>query len=122
MATEEVEQRKQGFLDYYRQLPNVTLAAAKVGRNRDTVYVWRNDDPTFSAQMDEAKADWALSKVKRVKSQEWMLERVLREEFTPRQEITGKDGKDLPVPIIKVDTNVSGNNSNKKDQSIAEKN
>lgn len=32
-----------------------------------------------------------------------MLERKKKSEFSLRQEVTGKDGKDLPTPILKLD-------------------
>ena len=98
---EKIQELKTKFLEYYRELPNVTLAAAKVGRNRDTIYVWRENDPTFSAQVDEAKADWAMKNTKGVRSKEWLLERVLRDQFAQRQELTGKDGESLAPLLVK---------------------
>lgn len=35
-----------------------------------------------------------------------------------RNEITGKDGKDLPTPILKINTDVLRNNSDKEDKPI----
>lgn len=106
---------KVKFLKYYRKLPNQHLAGAYVGRTDDTISIWKRNDSEFSEKIAEAKAQWALENVEGVKSKEWLLERVLREQFSPRQEITGKDGKDLPIPILKVVTDVPRDDSDKKD-------
>lgn len=98
---EKIQELKTKFLEYYRELPNITLAAAKVGRHRDRIYEWRENDTTFTTQMDEAKADWAMKNIKRIRSKEWLLERVLRDQFAQRQELTGKDGESLPPLLVK---------------------
>lgn len=95
MEDNDIDKRKAKFLEYYRKLPIIKLAAGHVGRNRDTIYVWMKDDPTFSAQVELAKSEWALSRAGNIKSDEWLLERVLREHFSPRQEVTGAEGEDL---------------------------
>lgn len=44
------------------------------------------------------------------------LERKKKDEFSLRQEMTGKDGKDLPTPIITLEgDSVRRDNSNPKD-------
>lgn len=45
-----------------------------------------------------------------------MLERKKKDEFSLRSEITGKDGKDLPTPILSMD-NVQRDDGHKKSQS-----
>lgn len=77
----KIAQLKAKYLEYYRQLPNQLLAAAKVGRDEDTIIRWRKEDTDFSDLCDEAKADWALAKSKRVKSEEWLLDRVMNDYF-----------------------------------------
>lgn len=98
---DKIKELKEKFLEYYRELPNATLAAAKVGRERTTIHLWRESDSTFSTQMDEAKADWAMRNVKGIRSKEWLLERVLRDQFAQRQEFTGKDGEALAPLLVK---------------------
>lgn len=46
------------------------------------------------------------------------LERKKKDEFSLRNELTGKDGKDLPTPILA--SNVSKNDSNREDTSSNE--
>lgn len=90
---------KEKFLEYYKELPNQRLAADYIGRDEDTIIAWKKDDSDFSEQVSLARAAWALTNTKRVRSKEWLLERIMKDHFAPRQELTGKDGKDLPIPI-----------------------
>lgn len=54
----------------------------------DTINDWEKEDPEFAFQIASLKADWANNNAKQVKSKEWLMERVLREEFAPpKQEV-----------------------------------
>lgn len=99
-SDQDRELKKEEFLRYYSQLPNQKLAAGFVGVDDDTIINWKKADPKFSDAVANAKSQWALEKSKRVRSTEWILERVLKDEFAARNEITGKDGKDFPTPIL----------------------
>lgn len=112
---ERIAALKLKFLEYFRELPLQNLAAAHIGRDQDTISSWKATDTEFSEQIRIAKSAWALKNVKGVRSKEWLLERIMRDDFAQRQELTGKGGKDLPTPILNIDTNVSSNNSDKKD-------
>ena len=100
---------KEKFLEYYRQLPIQKLAAATIGKSEDTITDWKAQDSDFSCQIEDARAQWALDKVKKVPSKEWLLDRILNDHFGPRSktDIT-TNGKDLPAPIL---ANVRSNNS-----------
>lgn len=91
---------KAKFLECYRKLPNQKLAAGFIGRDEDTILRWKDDDKEFADAVLKAKSEWALDKTGKVRSPEWLLERVLKEDFSQRNELTGKDGKDLPAPIL----------------------
>lgn len=91
---------KVKFLEYYRQLPVQKLAGFSIGRSEDTITDWKKSDPDFSDQVDSAKADWAMEKAKGVRSKEWLLERVIKDHFAPRQELTGKEGEKLVVELV----------------------
>jgi hypothetical protein len=104
---------KEKFLVYFRQLPVQKLAAGYVGRSEDTICVWKNEDPDFSDQIELARSEWAMEKAGKVKSKEWLLERIMKDHFAPRQEVTGKDGEALiPKPITELPTHVPDNNGN----------
>lgn len=95
-----IAELKLKFLEYYRDLPLQNLAADSIGRDDDTISRWKAKDSEFAEQIRIAKADWAKKNVKGVRSKEWLLERVMRDNFAQRTEVTGKDGKDLiPTPI-----------------------
>jgi len=113
-SQDTIKELKERFLVYYRQLPHKTLAANSIGRSLDTINSWEKSDQAFSAQVLEAKADFAQTNMKRVRSREWVLERVLKEEFSERKEMTGKDGKDLPTPLLTGVIDVRSNNSTEK--------
>lgn len=107
----DIARKKEEFKVYYRQLPIMKLAGGKIGMHYTTVYRWVEEDPIFATQLEQIKYEFAMENLPQVKNREWVLERILREHFTPRVEMTGKDGKDLlPKPIAPIN-NVSGNNS-----------
>jgi hypothetical protein len=110
---DDIAKKKELFKQYYRQLPIIKLCAGKIGVHKTTVYNWLEEDTTFATQLEELKYEFAMENLPQVKNREWVLERILREHFTPRTEITGKDGKDLlPTPIMGGKSkNVSGNNN-----------
>ena len=93
---------KKKFLEYFRELPIQKLAGAFIARSEDTITDWKREDSDFSDQVDQAKADWAMARTQKVKSEEWLLERVMKDHFSPRNEMTGKDGEKLdPLIVIK---------------------
>lgn len=49
----------------------------------------------------------------RKETTKWWLERKMKQDFSTRQESTGADGKDLPIPIISLDV-IRPNNSNEQ--------
>lgn len=71
-------------------------------------------DKDFSDCVELAKAEFVSAKMNKVRSNEWILERIFKGDFAQRNEHTGKDGKDLPTPILGY---VSTNNSNEETKS-----
>lgn len=97
---DDIAKKKELFKKYYRQLPIVKLSAGKVGISRETIYKWIKEDQDFSNQIEALKYDFAIENLPQVKSKEWVLERVLRDYFSPRQEITGDEVKQQPKSIL----------------------
>ena len=83
---ETIKDLKKRFLEYYSQLPNQRLAADNIGRNEDTIILWKKNDTDFDKKVLRARAEWALSNCQRVKSAEWLLERVLNDHFGEKKE------------------------------------
>jgi hypothetical protein len=77
--------------------------------SEDTFYTYLKTNQEFSERMELAKeytTEIARAVVSRAikrgdrESAKWWLERRNKEKFSTRSEVTGKDGKDLPTPII----------------------
>lgn len=97
MIKDDKLKMKEKFLLYFRSLPVQKLACAKIARDEDTICVWKKEDSDFSDQIDEAKADWAEKMSKGVRSKEWLLERVMKDHFAQRNELTAANGEPLIV-------------------------
>lgn len=82
-----IRELKAKFIQYFRQLPHHGLAAAYIGRTNDTISAWKRQDPEFSEAVDRAKAEFAMENVVQVKNKEWVLERLLRGEFSPPKQV-----------------------------------
>lgn len=78
---------KSEFLQYYRKLPVQKLAAEFIGKDEDTITNWKKVDKRFSDQLLKAKSEWALEKVRGVRSTEWLLERILKEYFAVKTNV-----------------------------------
>lgn len=99
MLTQMIDDKKlplkEKFLEYYRELPIQKLAADSIGRHEDTIVLWKKKDSDFSDQIDMARADWAKRTSKGVRSKEWLLERVMKDHFSQRNELANPDGTNL---------------------------
>ena len=117
MINDEKLPLKIKFLEYYKDLPVQKLAAESVGRNEDSILRWKKEDTDFADQMLNARAEWAMKLSKGIRSKEWLLERVIKDHFSPRQEVSGPEGG--PIPILGgLTKDVSTDNSNEKDSAI----
>jgi len=95
---EEISLLKDKAVEYYRRLPVKKLAAAKVGRSYDAFNEWEKNDAIFARRLQEAKADFALKQVEsRKMTPQFALERIFKEEFSQRTELTGPDGGPIQV-------------------------
>ncbi len=94
-------QSKERFLEYFRQLPVQKLAAAHIGKDEDTITNWKKEDSDFSDQVEDAKAAWALKHTKKVKSEEWLLERIMNDHFTEKKKLELEG--DLRIEVVSYD-------------------
>lgn len=101
-TSEEIRaEKKQRFLEYFADVPVQKIGASYIGVSEDTIIDWKKADSNFANQIDFLQGEWIRKNVKEVKSKEWLLERLFRQHFSPRTEITGANGKDLlPTPIL----------------------
>ena len=84
--TRQLSKLKREFLEYYAKLPIQKLAAEFIGKSEDTICDWKNNDKIFANQIASAKSAWALNNVGKVKSVEWLLERVMKDHFSQKTE------------------------------------
>lgn len=87
---------------------NVTQACWQAGIGRDAYYDRYNVDPEFADKMDRAREFPSMNSrkgiVKAIKngdvhSMKWWLERRSKDEFSTRQEVTGRGGRPFNEPL-----------------------
>ena len=124
-TTEEIKaDKKRRFLEYFADVPVQKIGASYIGVSEDTIIDWKKADPNFANQIEFLQGEWIRRNVKEVKSKEWLLERLFRQHFSERKEITGADGKDLlPTPIMGGKSkNVPSNNNISEDSQPQQEN
>lgn len=97
---EKNKEPKEKFLAYYAVLPIQKLGAEHIGVHEDTITDWKKADKEFSDQMGLLKSEWAIKTSARVRNPEWLLERIMKDHFSPRNELTGKEGEALEGLVI----------------------
>lgn len=98
-SKDTVAELKERAIEYYRELPVYKLAAAKVGRDEDTMQRWKKEDSEFAYRLQVARADWILKNTKKTPPA-WLLERLEKDLFAERKEITGKEGEPIQVESV----------------------
>lgn len=85
----------------------VEEACFYAGISRNAYYEWIKADPSLNDRFEELRQRPFLKArqtiVKNLDQPEhakWYMERKKKGEFAQRTEMTGKDGKDLPAPIL----------------------
>lgn len=77
-----------------------------------TLYKYQEKHPEFTERKKELQETPIMLSRKNIinalqrgdrETAKWMLERKKKNEFSTRSEMTGKDGKDLPTPILKLE-------------------
>lgn len=85
---------KDEFIAYYKDCPVQKYAAMAIGRSEVTICDWKDADEDFRNRVDQAKAFWVKKKLLQTRA-EFGLERLEKEIFAERTELTGKDGDAL---------------------------
>lgn len=92
----EIARLKELYIEYYSDVPVQKYAAMAIGRDEDTIVLWRKADPEFSGRVEMARAFWVRKKATRVKA-EFALERLEKEVWSERKELTGKGGGPMEI-------------------------
>lgn len=115
----------------FRDGAHIIEACENVGISRQAYYDALKRDPSFADRMDAAQeyttevARAVVSKaIKRGdrETAKWWLERRVKNKFSTRNELTGKDGKDLPTPLLTGVIDVRSNNSSDQAEQTQEEN
>lgn len=88
--------KKKLFLEYFSQLPIQELGANFIGVAENTITNWKKEDQDFCDCIDRAKSQWAMDNAKRVRSKEWLLERVMSNHFKERKQVE----VNIPTPLL----------------------
>jgi hypothetical protein len=100
----DIERLKAEYIEYFKDVPVQRYAAMAIGRNEDTILVWKRNDAAFSEAVEKARAEWVRKKAMEVKA-EFALERLEKDIWSQRTELTGKDGGPIelkPVEVMQV--------------------
>lgn len=89
---------KEKYLLYLEEVPKHKFACKAVKISEDTGKRWRDEDKDFADLCEQKISLWVSKTLKKTKP-EFQLERLFREDFSQRSELTGKEGANLPFPI-----------------------
>lgn len=92
---------KEKFLTYFKDVPMQKFACMYIGRDEDTISLWKREDSDFADQINQLKAEYVQKNLGDVKNIEWRLERMFKKEFAERKELTGADGEELSPILVK---------------------
>jgi len=93
---EDIARLKLEFLDYYKDVPIQKYAAQWIGRDQTTVSDWKAADPDFAKAIQKMEAAFISKNLLKTKA-EFKLERIIKSEFAQRTELSGPDGKPIPI-------------------------
>lgn len=86
---QEIAEKKQAFLAYFRNWPVKKAAAEAVNRSSDAIDIWKKEDKEFSEAFLSARAEWAKKKSSRLDPAN-LLTNMYEELKPPKQEIDQK--------------------------------
>jgi hypothetical protein len=93
----------------FRDGLNITQACWQAGISRESYYHHINSDPELSDKMDRAQQFLSMNSRQNISkavqsgdlnTSKWLLERKNKDEFSTRQELTGKGGKPLATAVL----------------------
>lgn len=107
MINDNREDQKIRVIEYLKRFPFYKWAAKSIGKSEDTLRIWRDEDPEFSARVESARAEGMKYFGGRA-TPDLILKSADPETFKERMDITSGD---KPIPILS-GNNVSKHNGN----------
>lgn len=104
--TRQLSRLKRKFLEYYSKLPIQKLAADFINKDETTISRWKEKDVKFANQIASAKSAWALDNASRVKSREWLLERIMKDHFAEKKELEIDTSKEIKEILERANKNL----------------
>ena len=95
---EDIAELKKQYVKYFEDVPVQRYAAMYIGRNDDTIVLWKKNDPEFSEAVNQARANWVRKNALKAKA-EFKLERLEKEIWKESIEQTVI----MPTPIISLE-------------------
>jgi hypothetical protein len=99
MTAERRKEIKKMYLEYLSDIPVHKWACKYCRIDVKTSINWREEDKDFSNACEVKISEFVRRTAKRAKP-EFQLERLLKDDFAQRTELTGKDGKDLKTVLV----------------------
>jgi hypothetical protein len=99
MTEERKKELKKMYLEYLSDIPVHRWASKYCRIDEDTSKNWRDADKEFSEACEVKISEFVRRTAKRANPQ-FQLERLLKDDFAQRTELTGKDGKDLKTVLV----------------------
>ena len=84
---QEIAEKKQAFLAYFRNWPVKKAAAEAVNRSSDSIDNWIHDDPDFAEAFLSARAEWAKKQSRRLDPANLLTNMYPEELKPPKQEV-----------------------------------
>ena len=84
---QEIAEKKQAFLAYFRNRPVKKAAAEAVNRSSDSIDNWIHDDPEFAEAFLSARAEWAKKQSRRLDPANLLTNMYPEELKPPKQEV-----------------------------------
>lgn len=85
---------KEQFINYLSEVPSYRFASKSIKKSEDTTKRWRDEDVEFAEACEEAISAFVKRTLRKTKP-EFQLERLLKDDFAQRNQIT--DGENNPV-------------------------
>lgn len=85
-TAEDIAQAKELAILSAESLYNYKLIARSVGRDEDTLAIWRNEDEDFSDRLEIARTEFIKKHMKKARP-DFLLERLEKEIFAQKVEV-----------------------------------
>lgn len=98
-SQQDIQEAKEKAILNAPSLYFYKLIAQSIGRNEDTLNRWRNEDPEFADNLDQARNAFIRAQMGKARP-EFLLERTERELFSPPKQEVEHSGEVNPIRVL----------------------